>query len=156
MGLLQKNFSNKFKSQVMKSLLDLSNRMYKLEPQMYNFYLNKLLLLTTPFYFNKSSLLFKSINITTGPHNIEVLSIIFGSLLGNAQAEKLFLGRASGTKIIFFQEGIHVEYIFFLHKMFSYLNYCDSKIPVIITKLGSRGKIIKMVEFSTLSYTSFN
>lgn len=33
--------------------------------------------------------------------------------------------------------------------MFSYLNYCDSKIPVIITKLGSKGKIFKTVEFST-------
>ena len=40
--------------------------------------------------------------------------------------------------------------------MFSYLNYCDSKIPVIITKLGSKGKIFKTVEFSTWSYTSFN
>lgn len=158
MGLLQINLSNKFKSQVMKSLLDLSNGMYKLEPQMYNFYLNKLLLLTTPFYFNKSMAYshgFKSINII-GPHNREVLSIIFGSLLGNAQAKKFLLGRRSSTKIIFFQEGIHVEYIFFLHKMFSYLNYCDSKIPVIITKLGSKGKIFKTVEFSTWSYTSFN
>ena len=117
MGLLHINLSNKFKSQVMKSLLDLSNGMYKLEPQMYNFYLNKLLLLTTPFYFNKSMAYshgFKSINII-GPHNIEILSIIFGSLLGNAQAKKFLLGRTSSTKIIFFSRGYTCRIYFFFY-----------------------------------------
>jgi len=129
------------------NFLDLSNEMIKLEPQMYNFYLNKLLLLNTPFDQVKSNIIkFNSIN-KIGPHNIDILSIIFGSLLGNAQAEKLSL--EEGTKIIFFQESIHVGYIFFLHKMFLYLNYCDSKKLDIITKLGGRGKINKLVKFST-------
>lgn len=36
MDLLQINLRNKFKSQVMKSLLYSSNVMYKIVPQMYN------------------------------------------------------------------------------------------------------------------------
>lgn len=167
MNLLGINLSNKFKNHINKCIYDLSIGKYKLEPQMYNYYLNKLLILTTPFEFLNKLSKFENCN-KIGPHNIDILSIIFGSLLGNAQAEKfrelnhdpLAGGRgqrsSGGTKIQFFQENTHTEYIFFLHKMISYLNYCYSKKPVAITKLGSKGKIIKEVKFSTWSYLSFN
>lgn len=156
MNLLGINLSNKFVNHINGCLCDLSIGKYKLEPQMYNYYLNKLLILTTPFESLNKLSKFENFN-KIGPHNIDIVSIIFGSLLGNAQAEKFReLNYEEGTKIQFFQENIHTEYIFFLHKMFSYLNYCCSKKPVAITKLGPKGKIIKEVKFSTWSYSSFN
>jgi hypothetical protein len=82
-----------------------------------------------------------------GPHNEDILSIIFGSLLGDAHAEKKLLG--SGTRITFFQEGLHIKYILFLHKMFSDFGYCKPNIPSITTRLGVKGKIRKIVRFST-------
>jgi ubiquinol-cytochrome c reductase cytochrome b subunit len=44
-----------------------------------------------------------------GPHNKNVLSIIFGSLLGDGHAEKRIKG--NGTRITFYQEGIHISYL---------------------------------------------
>ena len=56
MNLLGINLSNKFQNHINISINDLSIGKYKLEPQMYNYYLNKLLILTTPFEFlNKLS-----------------------------------------------------------------------------------------------------
>lgn len=88
-----------------------------------------------------------------GPHNKEVLSIIFGTLLGDGHAEKRLNG--VGTRICFFQEAVHVEYIFYLHKFLSELGYCN-KVPVVTKRLGSNGKLRRIVRFSTLTYTSFN
>ena len=82
-----------------------------------------------------------------GPHNYDILTIIYGSLLGDAQAEKGIIG--SDTKITFFQEGSHIKYVLFLHKLFSDLGYCNSNIPTITTRLGGKGKILKVVRFST-------
>jgi ubiquinol-cytochrome c reductase cytochrome b subunit len=82
-----------------------------------------------------------------GPHNKDILSLIFGSLLGDAHAEKRLVG--SGTRITFFQEGSHIKYILFLHKMFSDLGYCNTKLPSISTRLGSKGKVRKIARFST-------
>jgi ubiquinol-cytochrome c reductase cytochrome b subunit len=52
-----------------------------------------------------------------GPHNKDVLSIIFGSLLGDGHAEKRQSGK--GTRITFYQEHSHIEYMFYLHKLLS-------------------------------------
>lgn len=123
------------------------------EPQIYNLYLNLFLLLITPFIETSKVSRLKGI-YRIGPHNKDILSIIFGSLLGDAHAEKRLLG--TGTRITFFQEGSHLSYILFLHKMFSDFGYCNSKIPSTTTRLGVRGKVRKIARFSTWTYTSFN
>ena len=82
-----------------------------------------------------------------GPHNKDVLSIIFGSLLGDAYAEKRAGGL--GTRIIFYQEAVHVEYLYYLHKLFSNLGYCNPKIPVVTSRLGPKGKLRQIVRFRT-------
>jgi ubiquinol-cytochrome c reductase cytochrome b subunit len=46
-------------------------------------------------------------NLRIGPHNKDILSILFGSLLGDAHAEF----RSKGTRISFYQEGSHVSYL---------------------------------------------
>ena len=82
-----------------------------------------------------------------GPHNKDVLSIIFGSLLGDAYAEKRAEGL--GTRIIFYQEAVHVGYLYYLHKLFSNLGYCNPKIPVVTSRLGPKGKLRQIVRFRT-------
>jgi hypothetical protein len=44
-----------------------------------------------------------------GPHNIDILSILFGSLLGDGHAERRIKG--NGTRISFYQEASHVSYL---------------------------------------------
>ena len=62
-------------------------------------------------------------NLRIGPHNKNIFSILFGSLLGDAHAEL----RLKGTRITFFQEGSHVSYLIWLHKLISELGYCNTK-----------------------------
>ena len=89
-----------------------------------------------------------------GPHNHDVLSIIFGSLLGDAHGEKKQIN--TGTRITFYQESSHIEYMLYMHKLLCGLGYCNPKVPVIRTRLGGGGKVRKIVRFSTWTYTSFN
>jgi ubiquinol-cytochrome c reductase cytochrome b subunit len=43
-----------------------------------------------------------------GPHSLEILSIIYGTLLGDSHIEK----RSSNVRISFQQENSNVEYLF--------------------------------------------
>jgi len=126
------------------------------KPQMYNIYLICFsLLLITPIYLNNQSKINKLKSIyKIGPHNKDIISIIFGSLLGDGYGEKRLLG--VGTRFNFYQEASHVNYLIFLHKLLSELGYCNSKLPIIITRLGNKGKIKKVAKFSTWTYSSFN
>jgi len=126
------------------------------KPQMYYIYFICLsLLLITPIYlYNQPKVIKLKGKYRIGPHNKDVISIIFGSLLGDAQGEKRLLG--VGTRFKFYQEAVHVKYLMFLHKLLSELGYCNSNLPVITTRLGSKGKLKKIVKFSTWTYTSFN
>lgn len=126
------------------------------KPQMFSFYLIYFfLVLITPIYFGVEPKISRLKGIyRIGPHNIDVISIIFGSLLGDAHAEKRL--RGLGTRISFFQEGVHVEYLLYLHKLLSELGYCNSKVPIVTNRLGTKGKIRKIIRFSTWTYTSFN
>ena len=89
-----------------------------------------------------------------GPHNKDVLSIIYGSLLGDAHAEKRLLG--IGTRISFYQEDTHLKYIYYLHNWLSLAGYCNIKTPISRQRLGSKGKVRKIARFHTWTYTSFN
>jgi len=89
-----------------------------------------------------------------GPHNIDIISIIFGSLLGDAHGEK---GKSGvGTCITFYQEDSHVEYIYWLHNLIFSRGYCSETVPVVTNKLVKGGKVRKIVRFRTWTYTSFN
>jgi len=82
-----------------------------------------------------------------GPHNRDVLSIIFGSLLGDGHAERRLAG--TGTRITFYQESSHIEYLLYLHNLLSNLGYCNPKIPIVGTRLGIGGKVRKTIRFGT-------
>lgn len=89
-----------------------------------------------------------------GPHNIDILSIIFGSLLGDSYAENRITG--NGTRISFTQEAIHKEYLLWLHNIISNIGYCTPIIPKIQTRLGSGGNLRYILRFHTFTYSSLN
>ena len=122
---------------------------FLIKPQIYNIYLFLFsLVLIVPLDFDITSKVSRLKGILRiGPHNKDVLSIIFGSLLGDAYAEKRAGGL--GTRINFYQEAVHVEYLYSLHKLFSNLGYCNPKIPVVTSRLGPKGKIRQIVRFRT-------
>jgi ubiquinol-cytochrome c reductase cytochrome b subunit len=122
-------------------------------PQTYNLNYFLVLIFVTKLVTGKIHTKIKGI-FRIGPHNKEIISIIFGSLLGDAHAEKRILG--NGTRISFFQEETHLSYIHYLHKILSEAGYCNSKLPEIKQRLGSKGKIRKITRFHTWTYTSFN
>jgi hypothetical protein len=86
-------------------------------------------------------------NSRIGPHNSDVISIIFGSLLGDAQAERKNL--LAGTRISFSQEGVHLTYILWLHNKLSTRGYCNILMPKITTRLVEGGKLRKVVRLHT-------
>lgn len=88
------------------------------------------------------------------PLNKEILEIIYGSLLGDASAEKRKGGK--GTRILFYQEGTHTEYLLYLHRLIANLGYCNTNLPKLQTRLGKNGKIRKIIRFSTWTYDQFN
>lgn len=89
-----------------------------------------------------------------GPHNFEILSIIFGSLLGDAYAERRVTG--NGTRISFYQEGSHLSYLLWLHSKIVELGYCSTHIPSIKTRLGKKGIVRKVIRLHTWTYSNFN
>lgn len=128
-----------------------------LKPQMWNFYCLFFIFIISTVYASET-IGYKASRLKgiyrIGPHNKDILSIIFGSLLGDAHGEKRLNG--VGTRFSFSQEDSHVEYLLYLHKFMSEASYCNPKTPVITQRLGSKGKLRKVVRFSSWTYTSFN
>lgn len=89
-----------------------------------------------------------------GPHNKNVISIIFGSLLGDGYAE--YRSKGNGTRIRFYQEGSHLSYLLWLHKILANLEYCNPTTPKIQTRLGKKGVVRKIIRFNTWTYSSLN
>jgi ubiquinol-cytochrome c reductase cytochrome b subunit len=89
-----------------------------------------------------------------GPHNKEVISIIFGSLLGDCHGE--YRNKGNGTRFCFYQESSQPTYLFWLHNLLSDLGYCTKNKPKINTRLGVKGVVRKIIRFKTWTYSSFN
>ena len=88
-----------------------------------------------------------------GPHNIDVISIIIGSLLGDGQMEKY----GDGARFVFYQAKINGEYLLWLHKTISELGYAKTNIPKLYIRKGlSEGEIRYYFRFRTFTYSSFN
>ncbi|ONH70860.1 Cytochrome b mRNA maturase bI2 [Saccharomyces cerevisiae] len=89
----------------------------------------------------------KDINNNIGPLNIDILSIIYGSILGDGHAEKRKGGK--GTRIVFQQEYCNINYLYYLHSLLANLGYCNTNLPLIKTRLGKKGKIRQYLKFNT-------
>jgi hypothetical protein len=63
-----------------------------------------------PLFITSSSIIKRLRGIyRIGPHNQDIISIIFGSLLGDGYAEKRSVN--GGTRIGFYQESTHLSYL---------------------------------------------
>jgi ubiquinol-cytochrome c reductase cytochrome b subunit len=87
-----------------------------------------------------------------GPHNYDTLSILMGSLLGDAHAER----HGNGTRICFQQEDSHNSYLLWFHNYLSVLGYSNKLIPKIATRLGKNGKLRYVSRFKTYTFSNFN
>lgn len=87
-----------------------------------------------------------------GPHDIDVLSILIGSLLGNCHLER----SGNGSRFCFQQEGSHEDYLKWFYDYLAIRGYATSNIPKIQTRMGEGGKIRKVLRFKTWTYSSFN
>lgn len=115
-----------------------------------------------PFYSTYAVLFFHPLSVKdekkikgysrVGPHNQDILSIIFGSLLGKGSVER----KKDGTRITFYQEAVHIKYLLFLFNQLASAGYCKPTTPKIGKKLGKKGKIYKTIRFATWTYTSFD
>lgn len=84
----------------------------------------------------------------------QIIEIIYGTLLGDGYAEKRKNGK--GTRISFYQENSHDDYLLYLHSLVANLGYCNTNIPQIKTRLGKHGKLRKVIRFHTWTYDQFN
>jgi ubiquinol-cytochrome c reductase cytochrome b subunit len=87
-----------------------------------------------------------------GPHDFFILSLIFGSLLGDGYAEK----HGNGTRIQFSQEGSHSQYLLWLYSIIANRGYTSNITPKLQTRLGKYGKLRHIIRFKTYTFTSFN
>jgi hypothetical protein len=93
----------------------------------------------------------KSLN-RIGPHNINLLSILIGSLLGDGHMEK----DGEGSRFAFYQGKKNGEYLLWLHKRLLELGYCKQELPLIQTRLDLKGELRYYYRFRTFTYSSFN
>ncbi|KAF9818418.1 hypothetical protein IEO21_02767 [Rhodonia placenta] len=90
-----------------------------------------------------------------GPHNQDVLSIIIGSVLGDA-----YLNRRSGegVRVCYRQSQIHKEYLFWLYELLYNRGYTTNLPPRQYTRtIGIKnGTLYYGYEFNTFTFRSFN
>jgi hypothetical protein len=89
-----------------------------------------------------------------GPHNIDILSIIIGSTLGNTHLEKRKKGK--GTRIIFEQCSKNVEYLMWFYKYLNTRGYCSNKKPKLHKRIKKQGKIYYHYRLTSYTFSSFN
>ena len=89
-----------------------------------------------------------------GPHDLDVLSLIVGSLLSNSYLEKREHGL--GIRIIFIKCSNNVEYLMWFHSFLAKKGYCSSKKPKLSKLIGVGNKVLFVYSFKSYSFSSFN
>src|SRR5260363_373975 len=86
-----------------------------------------------------------------GPHNLDVLSVIFGSLLGDSHAER----HGNGVRISFQQESSNVEYLMMLWRFLSDRGYCSTKKPKLLIRTAKAGQLRFYFKVHSWTFSSF-
>jgi LAGLIDADG DNA endonuclease family/NADH-Ubiquinone oxidoreductase (complex I), chain 5 N-terminus len=89
-----------------------------------------------------------------GPHSLEVLQVIIGTLLGDGHLEKR--KRGIGTRLLLEQTSRNVEYLMWLHHFFSLRGYCSSLKPKLFQRIKRNNTVYYGVKFTTFTFSSFN
>ena len=91
-----------------------------------------------------------------GPHDSDVISVIIGSLLGGARANRK---SGEGVRICFRQSSKHKEYLFWLYNFFYSKGYTSKLQPRDYTTRIKRGHEVSVYtgyEFITFTFRSFH
>ena len=100
----------------------------------------------------------KKVNIGShqriGPHNIDTISIIIGSVLGDTHLEKRNNG--IGTRIIFEQSNKNVEYLMWFHNYLAIRGYCNPQKPKLNTRIRKDNKVFYHFRINSYTFSSFN
>ena len=92
-------------------------------------------------------------NKRIGPHNQDVISVVFGSLLGNAYGNKKII---DGVRISYQQSIIHKEYLDWLYSFFLERGYVSNLLPRLYNRtIKNRELIYQGYEFNTFTFRSF-
>lgn len=88
-----------------------------------------------------------------GPHNTDVISVIFGLLLGDGYAINI---SGEGVRLCIKQSIIHKEYLFSLYEFFFKRGYCSNNEPrKYIRTIKGINKVYNGFEFNTFTFRSF-
>jgi ubiquinol-cytochrome c reductase cytochrome b subunit len=87
-----------------------------------------------------------------GAHNIDIISLLYGSLLGESYGEK----RWNSTRFVLQQEESNMEYLMWFHSYLAERGYCSPLKPKVSTRIGVGNKVRFFYRIRTFSYSSFN
>jgi hypothetical protein len=90
-------------------------------------------------------------NQRIGPHNLDILSMIIGSTLGDTHLEK----RGKGTRIIFEQSNKNIEYLMWFHNYLSVRGYCNIQKPKLHKRIKKDG-IFYHYRVNSYTFSSLN
>jgi hypothetical protein len=89
-----------------------------------------------------------------GPHNIDIISIVFGLLLGDGFASNR---TGEGVRIAIKQSEVHKEYLFFLYYFFYDRGYCTNLEPRKYTRfIKGIDRLYFGYEFNTYTFRSLS
>lgn len=88
------------------------------------------------------------------PHNLDVISLIIGSLLSISYLEKRDNG--SGIRIVFIKYSNNVEYLIHHHSVFALCGFCNYKRPAVHKLIGKGNKVFYYITYKTYSFTNLN
>ena len=89
-----------------------------------------------------------------GPHNLNIISIIIGSLLGDGHLEKRTQGL--GTRIKFEQSSDNVEYLMWFHSYLSERGYCNTNKPKLKKRIRKNGTVYYHYSINSFTFSSLN
>ena len=107
-------------------------------------------------YTQLRSMYHKKIKSFHGPHNLDIISLIVGSILSNSTMEEHIKPGGKGIRIIFKKYSNNVEYLIKFHTLLAQSGYCNPKRPRLYKLIGKKNKVLYLITFKTYSFTSFN
>ena len=87
-----------------------------------------------------------------GPHNLDVISVLVGNLLGDGHAER----RGNSTRFHLHMSDKNAQYVFWLHRFFADRGYCSPTAPSIKRQIGKQNRVYFSIKFRTFSFKSLN
>lgn len=85
-----------------------------------------------------------------GPHNLDILSVLVGNLLGDGHGEL----RSGSPRFTQHMSSRNMEYLYWLHNFYHIRGYCSSNVPKFKPQIGKKGKVYFSGKLNTYSFSS--